>query len=384
MPKKQPMQPGIGVTSRCFHPGRLRLLFGRAEAVGSYAEIGAASAFRPQSGKNPAKHFKHIAANGQRTGECTMHTVRSHWISIMAFASLSLASAATSVRTPPPEPSYAEVLYRRTEYGRAIEALKAAATKHAAEYSLIGKAYFMEGQYKEAVASLEKAVAEDGLNSDYYDWLGKAYGRLAESSNAFAALGLAKKTVRAFERAVDLGPSNLEALSDVFEYYLEAPGLVGGGVDKAEKIAGRVALLDVAEYHWFRARLAEKRKEFVAAECEYRSALSAEPNSAGRMLDLAAFLSSHGRYGESDALFQAAQEQYPDSPRVLFARAAAYVQSKRRLDEAQALLKEYIDSETTPEDPPRREALVLMKTARKLGEMACRTTRSGIMAEVRQ
>jgi predicted Zn-dependent protease len=102
------------------------------------------------------------------------------------------------------------------------------------------------------------------------------------------------------------------------------------------------------------------------------------------MLDLAAFLSTHGRYGESDALFQAAQERYPDSPRVLFARAAAYVQSKRRLDEAQALLKDYIDSETTPEDPSSREALALMKAARELANTAHRTTRPGITAEGRR
>jgi tetratricopeptide (TPR) repeat protein len=332
---------------------------------------------KPQSGKDPTNDFNNIASNGKRAGACTIDGMRRRWISIIVLTGATL-HAATSVRAPSPDLTRAEALYLRTEYGHAIETLKAAGLKHAAEYALLGKAYFMDGQYKEAVASLERAVAADGLNSEYYDWLGKAYGRLAESSNPFSALGLAKKTVRAFERAVDMGPSNLEALSDVFEYYLEAPGLVGGGVDKAEKIAGRVALLNVAEYHWFRARLAEKRKDFAAAECEYRSALSAEPNQVGRMLDLAAFLSARGRYGESDALFEAVQERYPDSPKILFARAAAYIQSKRRLDEAQTLLKGYIDSQTTPEDPPRREARALMKRARELADTARRTAQSGI------
>jgi len=106
----------------------------------------------------------------------------------------------------------------------------------------------MQGQYRDAVASLERAVGEDSLNSDYYDWLGRAYGRLAESSSFLSAPGYAKKTVRAFERAVELGPANLEALSDLFEYYLQAPGLVGGGFDKAENIASRIATLDKAEY----------------------------------------------------------------------------------------------------------------------------------------
>ena len=129
-----------------------------------------------------------------------------------------------SRRSPNPDFSRAEELYRRTEYGLAIDALQALDVRDAAGHALLGKAYFMEGQYKEAAANLEKAAGEDTLNSDYCDWLGRAYGRLAEGSSFLSALGYAKKTVRAFERAVELGPSNLEALSDVFEYYLQAPG----------------------------------------------------------------------------------------------------------------------------------------------------------------
>ena len=56
-------------------------------------------------------------------------------------------------------------------------------SRDAAVYALLGKACFMEGQYKQAVANLEKAVGQDSLNSDYYDWLGRAYGRLAEGSS---------------------------------------------------------------------------------------------------------------------------------------------------------------------------------------------------------
>ena len=224
----------------------------------------------------------------------------------------------------------------------------------------------MQGQYKEAVANLEKAVAEDSLNSDYYDWLGRAYGRLAESSSFLSAMGYAKKTVRAFERAVELGPSNLEALCDVFEYYLQAPGVVGGGLDKAEKTARHIADLNEAEYHWARARIAERRKDPAAAEREFRAAWETSPKEVGRALDLATFLSSRGRYGESEALFRTADEQYPNSPKVLYARAAAYIQTKRKLDDAQVLLERYLELQTTTEDPSRREAAALLKSARDL------------------
>ena len=167
--------------------------------------------------------------------ECTVYGVLRYWISIIVITASALAI--TPARSRNPDLSRAEELYRRTEYGCAIEALQALDGRDAAGYALLGKSYSMQGQYKEAVANFEKAVGEDSLNSDTYDWLGRADGRLAEGSSFLSALGYAKKTVRTFERAAELGLSNLEALSDVFESYLQAPEMVGGWLDKAYSIA---------------------------------------------------------------------------------------------------------------------------------------------------
>ncbi len=285
-----------------------------------------------------------------------------HWITI-AFLAAS-AAAATHPSLPNSGLARAEQLYRRAEYRAAIDTLQALDAKDAAGYALLGKAYFMEGQYKDALANLQKAAGQDCRSSDYEDWLGKAYGRVAETSSFVTARGYAKKTVHAFERAVELDPSNVEALTDVFEYYLEAPGIVGGGIDKAENVARRMAELNAAEYHWQRARLAEKRKEFAAAEGEFRSAIEGAPGDVGRTLDLAGFLASRGRYAESEALFHAADEKYPDSPKVMYARAAAYIQSKRNLEQAEALLERYLQTPITSEEPAHREAAALLKMAR--------------------
>jgi len=296
--------------------------------------------------------------------------MRWHWLSIIVITSLTTV---TFGRSPSPDLARAEELYQRTEYGRAIDALQKLEGGGAAAYALLGKAFFMDGQYKQAVANLEKAIGQNSVNSEYYDWLGRAYGRLAEQSSFMSALGQARKTVRAFERAVELDPSNLEALSDVFEYYLEAPGIVGGGLDKAENIARRFADVNPAENHWARARLAEKRRDFEAAEREFRAALAADPDEVGRVLDLAAFLSSRGRYDESDALFRTAEDNHPRSPKVLYARAAAYIQSKRKPDKAEALLDRYLTVQITPEDPSHREAAALLQSARQL-RPKCRAT----------
>jgi tetratricopeptide (TPR) repeat protein len=274
-------------------------------------------------------------------------------VAVFSMASIARAASADFER--------AREEYQRTDYKTAIDTLLSISPKTAAVYVVTGKAYYMDGQYKKSASCLEKAVIEDPLNSSYYDWLGKAYGGRAEESSFLTALSYANKARGAFERAVALDPSNLEALDDLFEYYIEAPGMVGGGVDKAEGVAAQIGRLSEAEYHYVLARLAQKRKDIRAAEREYRKAVQLAPGDAGRVIDLAGFLAEHGRYGESDEFFRVAAQIEPDSPKLVFARAAAYIQSRRNLQEARTLLLQYAGSRITPDDPPRSEVARLLK-----------------------
>jgi tetratricopeptide (TPR) repeat protein len=272
-----------------------------------------------------------------------------------------LASAANGAGT---DFERAERLYRRTDYSAAIDTLRASSKESAASDALIGKSYFMQGQYKSSSAYLEKAVANDPRNAEYYDWLGKAYGRRAEHASFVTALPLATKTRECFEKAVALNPANLEALGDLFEFYLDAPGIIGGGITKAEAVAARIGRLSEAESHYVRARLAEKRKDIREAESEYRQAMEAAPQDAGRIIDLANFLSKQQRYQESDSLFDLASRIEPGSPKVIFARAADYIHSKRNFSAARSLLQQYAALPHTPDDPPQSEVAELAEKLR--------------------
>jgi len=258
----------------------------------------------------------------------------------------------------------AQEQYQRTDYAGAIDILLTYSPKSAGVNALIGKSYYMDGQYKSSANYLEKAVADDPFNSSYFDWLGKAYGRRAEQSSFLKAIPLAVKTRESFERAAALDAANLEALGDLFEFYLQAPAIIGGGVDKAEAIALRIGQLSEPESHYVRARLAEKRKKFPEAETEYRKASEAAPLDAGRVVDLATFLSNQGRYAESDELFEMADQTAPFSPKVMFARASAYVRSRRKPAEAERLLQRYSELPHTQDDPPRAEVALLMQKLR--------------------
>src|SRR4051812_35760871 len=171
------------------------------------------------------------------------------------FAFLCLAPVLAAAD---PSQEQARALYEKTDFQASLQLLVPLPVKDAAAYDLIGRNYYMLGDYKRAVNSFQDALSAGPADSDRYLWLGRAYGRRAEHSSPLTAPSHALKARQNFEKAVELNPKNLEAMSDLFEYYLEAPSFLGGGTEKAASLAKKIAQLDPAEAHYAQYRLAEK------------------------------------------------------------------------------------------------------------------------------
>ncbi len=281
--------------------------------------------------------------------------MRAVWVMMLLFVSAAFAGTADLDR--------AEDLYNRTDYESSLKLLLASPQKDARAYHWIGRDYYMLGDYKKASEALSKSVELQPSNSEYHHWLGRAYGRRAETSNPFSAPGHASHARESFEKAVQLDSKNLDAINDLFEYYLEAPGFLGGGFDKAAQLATRIAQLDAVEGYYARARLAEKRKEFGNAEQQLRRAAELAPSQVGRVIDLAKFLAKQGRIQESEQTFAQAERIAPNDPKLLFGRAETYIREGRNLDTARTLLQRFLHSNLTPDDPPRSEAERLLREA---------------------
>jgi Flp pilus assembly protein TadD len=257
----------------------------------------------------------------------------------------------------------ASALYESTDYKGSLHVLEQDPAPDAAGYLLTGKNYFMSGDYKKAVEFFEKALAVSPNNSEYELWLGRAWGRRAETGGWLPAASHASKARQCFEKAVALDPGNREAKNDLFTFYLNAPGFLGGGMDKAEAAAKSIAHERPAQYEFEEAEIADKRKDYAAAEAHFRRAVELAPTEPGRVLDLARFIARRGRLKESDLLFEQARRMFPGQPRVAFAEARVDIENNRSIQEARALLEEYLRARLTPEDPPRQEAEMLLRRA---------------------
>jgi Flp pilus assembly protein TadD len=271
---------------------------------------------------------------------------------------------AAGLQAGSPEFTRANSLYQRTEYLQSLAALQASPQKDAATLQLIGQDLFMLGEYKKAGEAFEKAVAMDPNNPKLLHWLGRTYGRRAETANPFSAPGFASKTRQMFEKSVELDPTDKDAVGDLLDFYLEAPGFLGGGVHKAESLAQMILQKDQAEGHYAQGLVADKKKEYDTAELQFRRAAELAPRQVGRILVLARYLANHDRVKESDLLFEQAARMAPNNPRVMFERATSYIKEKRDLDTARKLLQQYIKAPLTPDDPPRERAEAMLK---KLG-----------------
>jgi tetratricopeptide (TPR) repeat protein len=274
------------------------------------------------------------------------------------------AALAAAASAPAQTLDEARKLYNLTQFDQSLKVLHAIQDKDAAVYQLMGRDYYMQADYKKATESLEKAVAADPTSAECALWLGRAYGRRAETSSPFTAPGYATKARQYFEKATQLNPRYLEALSDLFEYYLEAPGFLGGGYEKAQATASHIAELDAAEGASSAAKLAEKHKELGSAEAQLRRALELSPKQIGRFIDLARLLAKQGRFQESDQSLARARNLAPDSPKLTFAEADIYIRTNRNLDRARELLKQYLTMSISPDDPPKSQAEKLLHQTR--------------------
>jgi tetratricopeptide (TPR) repeat protein len=123
-----------------------------------------------------------------------------------------------------------------------------------------GQALFHQGKIDAAIAEFKAAVAAQPDSSIAHLWLGRALGRKIEKAGPLKAVRMVGDVRREFEQAVALDPNNVEARSDLLEFYLGAPRSFGGGIDKAEAQADAIAKLDPAMGQHARALIEEKAK----------------------------------------------------------------------------------------------------------------------------
>jgi tetratricopeptide (TPR) repeat protein len=229
-------------------------------------------------------------------------------------------------------------------------------------------------QWDTAAAECEKSIQLDGQNSDYHLWLGRALGLKAQHASFFSAYGLAKRVLSEFQSAAELDPRNPDALTDLGDFYKSAPGIVGGGLDKAEQVANQLDRVEPSKAHQLRAEIAESRSDYGTAEREFKEAVSKSAHPALHWTVLAEFYRKRKRYSDMEAAIHSAESAAKKDPHAtiaLYDAAGVLIDGKLAPGTAARLLEEYLASPTKTEEGPAFEAHVrLARMKKQLGDSA--------------
>ena len=234
--------------------------------------------------------------------------------------------------------------------------------------NLLCRAYFMLEEWDQGISACERAVNLAPQNSLYHLWLGRTYGEKADRAGFMSAAGLAKKVRSKFERAVELDPKSWEARTDLAEFYLEAPAIVGGGKDKARAQADVLASLNPAMAHYMNGRIAEKNKDIATAEREYRAAIEASHGGAHAWLNLALFYRHQNRFDEMEQALRTMESRPLDRPESLMDGGSILLRTGRNYALGIELVRKYLSGPTVEEGPAFKAHYIVGQLLEKQGD----------------
>jgi tetratricopeptide (TPR) repeat protein len=170
-----------------------------------------------------------------------------------------------------------------------------------------------------AIEYFEKSVEINDKSSDYHYWLGTGYGIKASNSNMFTAMRMAPKMKSEMEKAIELNAKNLEARQALFQYLMQAPSIIGGGIDKAKALAQETIKLDEATGRGMMARIYAKEEKFELADEEVKKVVALSKSTINSKIgdlynEFGYFYIRMKRYDDAIHQFKKYIEVEPDNP----------------------------------------------------------------------
>lgn len=248
----------------------------------------------------------------------------------------------------------AESRFKRGDFASAVNLLDGfpAPQRDANWNYLRGVLYFQYGKVGRAVELLEKAAQAKSRDSDVFMWLGRARGKQAEKAFALKAPFLAGKARDALQKAVELNPGNLDARDDLLDYYLNAPGFLGGGTDKARALAAQIKDTHPSKYHLQMAAIYSEHKEFKQALEETQAALKVNPERFGNYTALAELYQKMGETQRARKVLENLPQRFSRQARAHFELGRFDVESGHDLDQGRLQLEEYLKAYSGGEPYP--------------------------------
>jgi tetratricopeptide (TPR) repeat protein len=153
--------------------------------------------------------------------------------------------------------------------------------KNSSEYAearyYLGKSYYNEKKYDEAIESFREAVTTNNKNAGYYFMLGNAYREKAMISSFIKKLIIGKEIIKNWEITAKLDSTHEGVRWDLMNYYSCVPTMFGGDMGKAYKLAEEIKKINYPNGCEARGYVCERDHKNDLAVKSFNEAIKASP-----------------------------------------------------------------------------------------------------------
>jgi tetratricopeptide (TPR) repeat protein len=245
--------------------------------------------------------------------------------------------------------------YEAGHYRLAVDKLTRAITDYpddAVLHFLLGQCYYQLREFTPAITSFERSIHLVESRSEYHDWLGKSYGRKAEEAMFLIAMGSARKAHNEFDIAVNLNPENFEAQRDLIRFEMYAPGIVGGGDDRALKHIKALEKIDHLEGQLALGEFLAATKRIAEADAVFEKLLKCKSDRIGVYFEVADYYGDRQDSAKLGEAIAAAKQIDSVHPSLKFYEGILLVIDGSHPTEAESRLRSYLATVPDSSDVP--------------------------------
>lgn len=234
----------------------------------------------------------------------------------------------------------------------------------------LGKIAMAQNDGDEGIKQFEQCVKIDDNDAECHAWLGNALGSTAMRASKFKLPFIARRTKKEFDRAVALDPASREGRWGQLQFYMQAPGFLGGSMDKAREAAAEIEKHDKLRGALAYAQLAEKEMKVPEAEAAYQRAVTAAPDSAVGYNGLVNLYVREKRWNDAFAMLDRIAVRLPSEGNIPLGVARVAYLSGEQLARGEEAAKQWIAN------PPKTASVNSRATAHlRLGNIYAKTGR---------
>lgn len=206
----------------------------------------------------------------------------------------------------------------------------------------LGKTLMAENKPGDAEDWFDKAAALDPRSSEYQLWVARAIGVQAQRANIMRQPFLARRTKAAVDKAIALDASNIDAREMRWQFYVMAPGFMGGGMDHAREEAAEILRRNRYRGQFIALQMAGRARDTVTGERTIKAMVAEYPDSLQPVSLYASRLVDGGRVSEAFAVVEAYQKRRPADPVALYQVGRLASVSGQQLDRGEEALRKYL------------------------------------------